>query len=341
MTLEILGISVLWTFLFGYILIGAIDFGAGFFNAYSTLTGRQHILTNIIQRYLSPVWEVTNVFLVFFFVGIIGFFPKTAFYYGTTLLVPVSIGIILLAIRGSYYAFETYGARGHKGYSFMYGLAGILIPASLSIVLTISEGGFIDMVNGNPVLDYWKLFTSPLTWAIVVLSIAATLYISAVFLTWYANKARDAEATNMIRKYALIWALPTIITAGGIIVELRNHNPEHYSNIQNFWPMFLISFLMFIGTLWLIWKRSNYGLAFLLLVGQFAFAFFGYGASHYPYLLYPYLTIYDSFTNPAMAISLIVVFIMGLGLLIPSLYLLMRLFLFDKDYVRGKGDYHA
>lgn len=341
MTLEIIGITVLWTFLFGYILIGAIDFGAGFFNASSLLTGRRNILTNIIQRYLSPVWEVTNVFLVFFFVGIIGFFPKTAFYYGTTLLVPVSIGIILLAIRGSYYAFETYGARGHKGYSFMYGLAGILIPASLSIVLTISEGGFVDMVNGNPVLDYWELFTSPLTWSIVILSIAATLYISAVFLTWYANKARDVEATSLLRKYSLIWALPTIIAAGGIIFELRNHNSEHYSNIQNFWPMFLISFIMFVGTVWLLWKRRNYGLAFLLLVGQFAFAFFGYGASHYPYLLYPHLTIYDSFTNPAMAISLIVVFIMGFGLLIPSLYLLMRLFLFDKDYVRGKGDYHA
>ncbi len=341
MTLEILGISVLWTFLFGYILVGAIDFGAGFFNAYSLLTGKTRILTHVIQRYLSPVWEVTNVFLVFFFVGIIGFFPKTAFYYGTILLVPVSIGIILLAIRGSYYAFETYGARGHKGYSFMYGLAGILIPASLSIVLTISEGGFVEMVDGNPVLDYWLLFTSPLTWSIVVLSIAATLYISAVFLTWYANKARDVEATNLLRKYALIWALPTIVTAGGIIVELRDHNPEHYSNIQNFWPMFLISFILFVGTVWLLWKRRNYGLAFMLLFGQFVFAFFGYGASHYPYLLYPYLTIYDSFTNPAMAISLVIVFIMGLGLLIPSLYLLMRLFLFDKDYVRGKGDYHA
>ena len=341
MTLEIIGISVLWTFLFGYILIGAIDFGAGFFNAYSLLTGKKRILTNIIQRYLSPVWEVTNVFLVFFFVGIIGFFPKTAFYYGTTLLVPVSIGVILLAIRGSYYAFETYGARGHKGYSFMYGVAGLLIPASLSIVLTISEGGFVEMVDGNPVLDYWVLFTSPLTWAIVVLSIVATLYISAAFLTWYANKAGDVEATKLLRKYALIWALPTMITAGGIIVELRNHNPEHYSNIQNFWPMFLVSFLMFAGTVWLLWKRRKYGLAFLLLIGQFAFAFYGYGASHYPYLLYPYLTIYDSFTNPAMAISLIVVFIMGLGLLIPSLYLLMRLFLFDKDYVRGKGKYHA
>ena len=341
MNLEILGISVLWTFLFGYILVGAIDFGAGFFNAYSLLTGKKRILTNVIQRYLSPVWEVTNVFLVFFFVGIIGFFPKTAFYYGTTLLVPVSIGIILLAIRGSYYAFETYGTRGHKGYSFMYGLSGLLLPASLSIVLTISEGGFVEMVNGNPVLDYWKLFMSPLTWSIVLLSIAATLYISATFLTWYANKAQDVEATNLLRKYALIWALPTIITASGIIFELRIHNPAHYNNIQNFWLMFLISFLMFIGTVWLLLKRRNYGLAFILLAGQFVFAFFGYGASHYPYLLYPYLTIYDSFTNPAMAISLIVVFIMGLGLLIPSLYLLMRLFLFDKDYVRGKGDYHA
>ncbi|MCM3745596.1 cytochrome d ubiquinol oxidase subunit II [Sporosarcina luteola] len=341
MNLEILGISVLWTFLFGYILVGAIDFGAGFFNAYSLLTGKQRILTKVIQRYLSPVWEVTNVFLVFFFVGIIGFFPKTAFYYGTTLLVPVSLGIILLAIRGSYYAFETYGARGHKGYSFMYGLAGILIPASLSIVLTISEGGFIELVDGNPVLDYWLLFTSPLTWSIVVLSIAATLYISAVFLTWYANKAGDVEATDLLRKYALIWSLPTIITAGGIIFELRRHNFEHYSNIQTFWPMFLISFLLFAGTVWLLWKRHNYGWAFILLMGQFIFAFFGYGASHYPYLLYPYLTIYDSFTNPAMAISLIVAFILGLGLLIPSLVLLMRLFLFNKGYVRGKKDFHV
>ena len=32
-----------------------------------------------------------------------------------------------------------------RGYSFMYGAAGILIPASLSVVLTISEGGFVTL----------------------------------------------------------------------------------------------------------------------------------------------------------------------------------------------------
>ena len=340
MNLEIIGILVLWTFLFGYVIVASVDFGAGFFNAYSAFAGKQHILTKVIQRYLSPVWEVTNVFLVFFFVGMVGFFPKTAFYYGTTLLVPVSIAIILLGIRGSYYAFETYGSSGHKGYAFMYGAAGLLIPASLSIVLTISEGGFVSMVNGNPVLDYWILFRSPLTWSIVFLSIASVLYISAVFLTWYANKAGDLEATQLMRKYALIWALPTIITAGGIIFELALHNREHFDRILDLWWVFGLSFILFVGTVWLIWKQRYYGRAFGLLAGQFALAFYGYGISHFPYLLYPYLTIYDSFTNPAMAISLIVAFIAGLGLLIPSLYLLLRLFLFDKDYVKGKSNYH-
>ncbi|MFB4475950.1 cytochrome d ubiquinol oxidase subunit II, partial [Oceanobacillus caeni] len=56
MSLEILGITVLWTFLFGYVIIGSIDYGAGFFNAYSIITGKQHILSRIIQQYLSPVW---------------------------------------------------------------------------------------------------------------------------------------------------------------------------------------------------------------------------------------------------------------------------------------------
>ncbi|MCQ6274904.1 cytochrome d ubiquinol oxidase subunit II [Bacillus sp. V3B] len=341
MTLEIIGISVLWIFLFGYIMIASIDFGAGFFNAYSTLRGKQQILTKIIQRYLSPVWEVTNVFLVFFFVGIVGFFPKTAYFYGTILLVPVSIAIILLAIRGAYYAFTIYGGLKHKRYVYLYGLTGLFIPASLSIVLTISEGGFVTMEESGPVLHYWTLFTSPLTWSIVFLSTTAVLYISAVFLTWYSHKAKDESATNLMRTYALVWALPAILTATGIIVELRSHNPQHYERIMDFWWLFSLSFILFVGTIYLIWKRRNYGGALGLLIGQFLLAFFAYGISHYPYLLYPFLSIYDGFTNVSMAIALIIAFIAGLGLLIPSLYLLLNLFLFNKDYVEGKRKDYA
>lgn len=98
---------------------------------------------------------------------------------------------------------------------------------------------------------------------------------------------------------------------------------------------------MFLITVRFIWIRRNYGIALALLLGQFAFAFYAYGVSHYPYLLYPYLTLYDSFTNKAMATALVIAFILGFCLLIPSLYLVFRLFLFDKDYVRGKEKGHV
>lgn len=335
-TLEMIGMTVLWLFLFGYVIVASIDFGAGFYNAYSMLTKRDDILIHITQRYLSPVWEVTNVFLVFFFVGIVGFFPKTAFYFGTTLLVPVSIAVILIAIRGSYYAFATYSTKSYKRYTLIYGLSGLFIPASLSVVLTISEGGFVSLVNEQPVLDYWALFTSPLSWSIVLLSLTAVLYISAVFLTWYADKANDKKATALLRRFSLIIAGPTIITAVGIVIELRSHNFIHFQKMVDLWWLFAISILLFVGTVLLIWKKRSYGLALWMMIGQFASAFFAYGISHYPFLLYPHLTMHEGFTNKAMAMSLIVAFIAGLCLLIPSLWLLLKLFLFNRPYVQGK-----
>lgn len=342
MDLEILGISVLWIFLFGYIIVASIDFGAGFFNAYSLLTKKNHILSKVIKRYLSPVWEITNVFLVFFFVGIVGFFPQTAYYYGTILLVPASIALILLAIRGSYYAFESYsGLRGHKGYAFAYGLSGLLIPASLSVVLTISEGGFISMSENGPKLDYATLFTSPLAWSIVVLSITAVLYISAVFLTWYSKKAGDLQASDLMRKYALVWAIPLIVSAFGIIIELRSTGNWHYDQMVDLWWLFIVSGILFLATIWLLWGKVKYGLAVVIMILQFATAFFAYGISHYPYLLYPYLTIHDSFTNEEMAIALVIAFIAGLCVLIPSIYLVFKLFIFNKGYISGEEETHV
>lgn len=336
MTLELIGISVLWIFLFGYVIVASVDFGAGFFSTYSDWAGKKHLIHKVIQRYLSPVWEVTNVFLVFFFVGIVGFFPKTAYYYGTALLVPVSISIILLAIRGSYYAFGTYGGKDSKWYTFLYGITGVLIPASLTTVLTISEGGFLELKEGQVLLSYGDLLRSPYSWSVVLLAIVSVLFISATFLTYYAHKAGDEKATRLLRMYALLWSIPSLLAAWAVVITLKTHNAVHFARMVDIGWVFALSILCFAGGVYLIYRKKRYGLAFLLITLQYGFAFFGYGFSHYPYLLYPHLTIYDGFTNETMAIALIIAFIAGLFLLLPSLYLLMRLFLFDKNYVKGK-----
>ncbi|MGF7034634.1 cytochrome d ubiquinol oxidase subunit II [Paenibacillus mucilaginosus] len=337
MTYELLGITVLWTFLYGYLIVASVDFGAGFFSYYSVLTGQKNKIHKIIQRYLSPVWEVTNVFLIFFVVGIVGFFPETAYYYGTALLIPGSVAIILLAIRGSYYAFSTYGSKENRGYMLLYGATGLLIPASLSTVLTISEGGYIEERNGQVLFLWNRLLASPYSWSVVLLAVVSVLYISAMFLTYYAARAKDETALEVVRGYALFWSAPTILSSFLVFLGIRTQNPQHFLGMLELYWMFAASFLCFLVAVYCVWKRRRYGTAFLFVMLQFAFAFYGYGAAHLPYVLYPYINIYEGFTNETMAGALIAAFIAGLFVLIPSLWLLMRLFLFDANYVQGTG----
>lgn len=336
---EIIGITVLWTFLYLYVIIASIDFGAGFFNFYSKLTGDDNIISPIIARYLSPVWETTNVFFVFFFVGIVGFYPDTAYYLGTTLLIPGSIALILLSIRGSYYAFNSYNTESKLSWSALYGVTGLLIPASLSIALVISEGGYIEETATGIDLNFEELIFSTYGWSVVFLAIISVLYISSGFLTFYAAKAEDNKASELTRTWFLIWTLPTLVITQFTFLGLRDHNYEHFAAAQDYWYLFGLSLLAMIIAVFLIWKRRNYGTAFIMIMLQYGFAFYGYGISKLPYILYPYVNINDAVVNENMAFALTVVFVLGLLLLIPSLFLLVRLFLFDKDYVKGKQKY--
>lgn len=336
MKLEIIGISVLWTFLYGYLIIASIDFGAGFFSYYSLLTKKEHIINTVIDRYLSPVWEVTNVFLVFFVVGLVGFFPDTAYYYGTALLIPGSIALILLSIRGSFYAFANYGVRKSHLYMFLYGITGLFIPASLATVLTISEGGYIEEVAGLVHFYSERLLESPYSWSVVFLAIVSILYISAGFLCFYASKAGDTPAMNLFRTYALFWSGPTILASLLVFLALQRHNPEHFQNALSIGYLFAVSLVCFLVSLYYIWKKKRLGTAFIAILFQFAFAFYGYGISHMPYLLYPYITLESALTNSTMGWALVSAFIAGLFLFIPSIGLLLWLFLFNAKYVQGK-----
>ena len=51
-----IGITVLWTFLFCYIIVASIDFGAGFLTLHTKLTGEEKKINHLIERYLNPVW---------------------------------------------------------------------------------------------------------------------------------------------------------------------------------------------------------------------------------------------------------------------------------------------
>ena len=332
-----IGITVLWTFLFCYIIVASIDFGAGFLTLHTKLTGEEKKINHLIERYLNPVWEVTNVFFVFFFGGFVGFFPDSALYLGTVLLVPGSIALILISIRSSFYAFEHYGQDNKLPWIFLYGITGLLIPAALATVLTISEGGYINEQGNHFDLDWVQLLLSPFAWSVVFLAIVSVLYISSGFLTYYASKAKDKVAYKFMRQWFMFWGPPMIIISLFVFLSLRIQNSNHFYNaITHYWWMFAISFIFFLIAGILNMIKKYHGLAFIMVILQMAFAFYGYGMSKLPYILYPYIKISDSGVNSSMGLALTIVFILGLLLLLPSLILLLRLFVFDKQYVEGK-----
>lgn len=157
-----------------------------------------------------------------------------------------------------------------------------------------------------------------------------------MFLTYYAAKAKDDTALEGVLGYALLWGGPTLLSSVLVFLGISRQHPEQFQGMLNLHWMFKLSFLCFLIAVYFVWKQRYYGWAFMLVMLQYAFAFYGYGAAHLPYVLYPYINIYAGFTNEAMALALVAAFIAGLFVLIPSLVLLMRLFLFDAGYVQGK-----
>ncbi len=56
--------------------------------------------------------------------------------------------------------------------------------------------------NGKVILHFSRLFASSYSWSVVLLALVSVLYISAMFLSYYANKAQDYEAFEIVRSYA-------------------------------------------------------------------------------------------------------------------------------------------
>ena len=331
-----IGITVLWIFLFCYIIVASIDFGADFSLLHSRITGEEKKINHLIHRYLNPVWKL-QMFSSSFLRWIYWVLPDSAKYLGTVLLVPGSIALILISIRSSFYAFENYGQDTKLPWIVLYGFTGLLIPASLATALTISEGGYIREHGSHIDLNWVQLLLSPFAWSVVFLAIISVLYISSGFLTFYASKAKDKPAYHLTRQWHIFWGPPMIVISLFVFLSLRIQNADHFNNaVFNYWWMFVISFIFFLIAGVLTILKKNHGLAFVMVILQMFFAFFGYGMSKLPFLLHPFVKITSSHVNPEMGLALVIAFILGLLLLIPSLILLLRLFVFDKEYVEGK-----
>ncbi|WP_274650783.1 cytochrome d ubiquinol oxidase subunit II [Paenibacillus humicola] len=333
-----LAITILWVFLFIYSIAGSIDFGAGFWSLYYSRKNPR--AADIANRFLSPSWEVTNVFLVLLVVALVVFFPRAANVLGTLLLLPVSLVLILLLFRSAFIVYA-YSVQQHvQALRFVSGATGLLIPGLLVSILPMTLGGFIHTKQGYPQLEFGDLLRSPTLYVHVGFGIMTELFLSALFLCDYGREAGDEVSSLRYRSLAIIFGPLALMMAVLVIVTME---PEaswivvRMSGQQIWFLLSLVAFLAGYGALWIRRRDGRTGwprLAVAAVVVQFALASFAYGRAHLPYIIYPDLTVEAGFTNHTMFVSLLWGYGIGTAILFPAFVLFWRLFLKDKRYLR-------
>lgn len=323
MTAELITMALLWCCLYIYIIIASIEFGVGFFAYYGRFISKKPNVHKLDNAYDPRLWHITIIFFILFVVGLIGFYPDTLEYYGKALIIPALVVFGLILIRSL--AHLLYKKDKNTGwFLFVYGSTGLLIPAALSIGLTISEGGFIRNDDGKVELLSRKLFLSPYSWSVVFLAIVSVLFISASFLYFYKQRMGDIAASETTRGYALFWSVPAIFASILVIVSLRGHNIRHFESGLDVWWLFVLSLIFYFAAVSLIYRKKRQGLAFIFVLLQFLTAFFGYGISHLPFILDPFITI-QSFKGERAWLALVVLFLIGVLLMVPFGRMIRRL----------------
>ncbi|TGB01971.1 cytochrome d ubiquinol oxidase subunit II [Halobacillus salinus] len=333
-----IAITILWSILFVYAMLGSLDFGAGFWG----MVYGKNSQTNasiIANRFLSPAWEVTNVFMVILVVSVITFFPFATTLLASILLVPVALGLFLLTVRTTFMVFEHHADRFRNVLLVTSGVTGLLLPALLVSILPITLGGFVDFENEYPRLEYNELLAHPTLYMHVAFGLTTELFISAIFLMDYAKEADNWAAYHTFRKHA-IWLGPvSVIIAVLTIGTFPTEAQWIVENIEANWIWFglsIIAFLIGYGALFIKRENEQRGisrLAVVAIIVQYGLAIYAYGSAHLPYLVFPDLTVEESFTNANFSLIL-VVYAIGFGILIPGFILFWKLFLKDRRYLK-------
>jgi cytochrome bd ubiquinol oxidase subunit II len=328
-----IAILLIWMLVYVYSMAGSIDFGASFwamlYNQKRSKAGQ------VANRFLSPTWEVTNTILVLLVVSTVGFFPKAAYMLGTVLLVPVSIILLLITLRSSFLVLS-YSAEGSaKGLRIVSGVTGLFVPALLISALPVTEGGFIRETGGQIMMLFDKWLTSPSVYLYMLFGLASELFLSALFLADYSREANDTEAYAMYRRQA-VWLGPVAIAAAVLTLVFLEPEAEWLlQRLSGQLKLFLLSMVCFLIGYLFLWRGGRkIRLAIIFIFLQYAFATFAYGIAHLPYIVYPYLTVGEAFTNINTFYSLLKILGAGIALLLPGFLIFWRFFLKDKRYLQ-------
>ncbi len=313
--------------LFGVVLYGVLggaDFGGGVWDLFAGGPRRDEQRAAIAHA-MGPVWEANHVWLIFVIVLVFTAFPPAFAVLSVGLFGVFHLVLLGIILRGAAFVFRgSQVADGEAGlWSTVFGVASVITPMLLGMAIgAVSEGSF-RVHDGQVRIEGLMPWLAPVSLVIGALAVALCAYLAAVYLTVETK----GDLQEDFRWRALL--------AGTVVVGLAVLAlPLLYVETPHLWqgllgvraaPILVTGAAAALLSGWALLRR-RFRLARAAAVAQGALLLLGWGLAQYPYLIYPDVTLHDVAAPQPTLRFLLYAIAAGMALLVPSLWLLFRVF---------------
>jgi cytochrome d ubiquinol oxidase subunit II len=255
-------------------------------------------------------------------------FPVAFAALATALHIPLTVMLIGIVLRGSAFAFRTYGADDdatQRRWGRIFAMASVVTPVMLGVCAGAVAAGAIRVRDGRVLTDFVSAWLAPFPFAIGFFTLALFAFLAAVYLTLETD---DPRLQDDFRRRALLAAVAVGAMALVSFVLSGSGAPSIRRGLAGQWwslPFQALTGLVAVGAMAALASR-RFALARLLAMTQVTLILWGWGLAQFPFLVEPDLT-FESAAAPASVLrALVVALAAGIVVLGPSLAYLYRVF---------------
>ena len=318
--------GILWLALTAYAVLAGADFGGGVWDLF-TIGPRAADQRSAIADAMGPVWEANHVWLIFLITGLFTAFSPTFGVLGLALYLPFTIATIGIVFRGASFAFRAHGRDAFQTMSpwgVGFGVASVVTPFFLGTAAAAVASGSIHAPHAQLASGFLDGWTTPLAAVIGLFALSICAYLAATYLM-VETETRPALQADF-RRRATLAALVSGVLA---LLSLAIASFEGPRLLQSLTGRGLLVFVLALLNgplaLWAVW-RSRPRIARAAVIAQVVFVLWAWAIGQWPYLVPPDLTISGTASPSATLNAMLVVLAVGGAFLLPSLWLLFRVF---------------
>jgi cytochrome d ubiquinol oxidase subunit II len=318
--------GILWLALTAYAVLAGADFGGGVWDLFAG-GPRASAQRSAVAEAMGPVWEANHVWLIFMITGLFTAFPVTFGVLALALYIPFTIAMTGIVLRGASFAFRAHGAEAvgpASPWGVIFGIASIVTPFFLGTAAAAVASGSIHAPGGQLASGFLDGWTTPLAVVVGLFSLSMCAYLAATYLM-VENEDRPALLADFRRR-----AIAAALVSGALaLLAVAISFFEGSRLIQTLTgrglPLFVLALLNGPLALWAVW-RSRPRIARVAVIGQVVLVLWAWAVGQWPYLVPPDLTISATAAPEATLTGMLIVITIGGLFLLPSLWLLFRVF---------------